>query len=180
MRRAYWIVFLMPAIGGRPGVAPALVWDARSEIQSLLDRTAATMGEKDPEGGTEFLLRGASIRNKEGEAVSLADWKDMIRGLDGQKRTKVRIVVHEVVPRGEDVEVRYTQTMNCVWTDPHPGNEHKLAFEWKLRATMRRTAQGWREQARRAGHQGHRRRQTAHAGEAADPRCRFPLFLKLS
>ena len=66
-----------------------------------------------------------------------AAWADL-------KRMKARIVVESIVPRGKDVEVRYTLTLNCIWTDPHPGNKHTMVPEWKLLATMRKTDQGWR------------------------------------
>lgn len=145
MRRSCQSVTLLLAIVAHARDTRAAWCDPRSEIQSLFDRVAAAIGRKDIDGVAEYVLPTARLKSKDGHEADVAEWKERMRDAWADlKRMKARIVVESIVPCGQDVEVRYTETLDFVMIDGHVGDDHKVLAESKFLARMRKSETGWR------------------------------------
>ncbi len=127
------------------GNAAADKLDLKAEVQAIYDQIGKAIEKKDIDGVTRFSLPDAKVRYADDKELTLKEWKERAqKGWTAIKKTKSRFQVAEVKPAGETAVASYAETHEILMVDPTDGKEHKINYQGKWRATLKKTADGWR------------------------------------
>jgi hypothetical protein len=126
----------------------SLPWAARDvegEVQQLYDEIARGIEERDVDRVSRFSLADASVEFADGTTLRLAQWKESARASWANiTQAKASIVVDDVQERDAGADVTYTETHDILVVDPKTEQEHRIEYDGRWFASLRRNADGWR------------------------------------
>jgi ketosteroid isomerase-like protein len=119
--------------------------DTKAEIQAIYDDIGRAFEKQDIDGVTKYSLPDATAQDAEGKEVTLKEWKERARKSWADiKQTKSRFKVEEAKADGDAAIATYNEVHEMVIFDPKDGQEHKVNYQAKWRATLKKTTEGWR------------------------------------
>ena len=136
---------LLIVLVGCDVTGPATKSDDKADIQAVYDRIARGVEARDISAVTAYSLPTATLRLANGNEISLADWKEQARTSWANIRsTKSKITVESVQTIGDTAEATYAETHETVTVDPAGGPDQETVYTGRWKATLKRTADGWR------------------------------------
>lgn len=117
--------------------------ELKSEIQALLDQTAASMVKKDLDGLAAGFVPQAVMKLGDGRVIDMAQWRQArARDMADMEDISSKFVVERVWPVGKDkAGVIYNET-HQFRKPSDPG--HVYAIHARFEGLLDKTAQGWR------------------------------------
>ncbi len=119
--------------------------ELKSKVQAIFDDIAVTIEKKDLDSVGKWSLADARVRYADGKEYTLPAWRERARtAWASVKSVKSKIVVDDVRTIADSVLVNYHETHDMVLINPDDARERRILYEARWRASMQRTAEGFR------------------------------------